>query len=66
MQREIRSSRLFSKRLLSKTNSIPKWAERFISTKQVFIVEESIVDPQNKILTTYTRNLGYAKVMVRY
>ncbi|XP_019877384.1 protein preli-like [Aethina tumida] len=63
VQREIRAGRLFSKRLLSKTNSIPKWAERFITAKHVNIVEESIVDPKNKVLITYTRNLGYAKVM---
>lgn len=29
-------------------------------------MEESIVDPQNKTLTTYTRNLGYQTVMVCY
>lgn len=64
ISREVRSNKLFSKRLLSKTNAVPKWAERFISKKQVFIVEESIVDVENKTLVTYTRNLGYSKVMV--
>lgn len=64
IHREIRGGRLFTKRLLSKTNSIPKWAERFITTRHVHIVEESVVDPKNKLLITYTRNLGYAKVMV--
>lgn len=63
IQREVKSGRLFTKRLLSKTNSIPKWAERFITAKHVNIIEESIVDPKNKVLVTYTRNLGYAKVM---
>lgn len=61
--REVRSGKLFSKRLISKTNPSPKWAERFITTKNVNIVEESIVDPVNKTLVTYTRNLGYLKVM---
>lgn len=37
---------------------------RFFNAKSVKIVEESIVDPKNKVLITYTRNLGYAKVMV--
>ncbi|CAH1103924.1 unnamed protein product [Psylliodes chrysocephalus] len=63
VEREIRSGKLFSKRLLSKTNSIPKWAERFFSGKHVNIIEESIVDPVNKVLVTYTRNLGFVKVM---
>ncbi|CAG9861186.1 unnamed protein product [Phyllotreta striolata] len=61
--REVRAGKLFSKRLLSKTNSIPKWAERFFHAKSVNIIEESIVDPVNKILVTYTRNLGFVKVM---
>ncbi|KAJ8935788.1 hypothetical protein NQ314_012638 [Rhamnusium bicolor] len=63
LQREVRSGRLFTKRLLSKTNSTPKWAERFVTAKHVHIVEESIVDPKRRVLITYTRNLGYAKVM---
>lgn len=63
VMREVKDGLLVSKRLLSKTNSTPKWAERFINTKQVFIVEESHVDPKTKTLTTYTRNLGFAKVM---
>ncbi|CAG9818247.1 unnamed protein product [Phaedon cochleariae] len=62
-EREVRSGKLCSKRLLSKTNNIPKWAERFFHAKHVNIIEESIVDPANKILVTYTRNLGYTKVM---
>lgn len=54
---------LETKRLLSKTNSVPKWGERFISARLINIVEESVVDPINKTLITYTRNLGYTKVM---
>lgn len=63
VQREIRGNKLFTKRLLTKTNRVPKWGERFIGSPVVRIVEESIVDPQAKTLTTYTRNLGYTKVM---
>ncbi|KAF2905037.1 hypothetical protein ILUMI_01138 [Ignelater luminosus] len=63
VKREVRAGKLFSKRLISKTNPTPKWAERFITTKKVNIVEESIVDPKNKVFITYTRNLGYLKVM---
>ncbi|KAK7574294.1 hypothetical protein V9T40_011485 [Parthenolecanium corni] len=61
--RQIRDGKLYTKRLLTKTNKIPKWGERFISTKTVKILEESIVDPKNKTLTTYTRNLGMQSIM---
>ncbi|XP_014217086.1 protein preli-like [Copidosoma floridanum] len=64
ISREIRDHKLYSKRLLSKTNRVPKWAEKFISkNNSVKILEESIVDPEEKVLITYTRNLGYTKVM---
>ncbi|XP_012283426.1 PRELI domain-containing protein 1, mitochondrial [Orussus abietinus] len=61
--REVKNGKLYSKRLLTKTNRVPKWGERFISMNVVKVVEESIVDPKEKMLTTYTRNLGYTKVM---
>lgn len=61
--REIKDNKLFSKRLLTKTNRVPKWGERFIGSPVVRIVEESVVDPKSKTLITYTRNLGYTKVM---
>lgn len=63
ISREVKNNKLYSTRLLTKTNRLPKWGERFISKNVVKIVEESIVDPKEKTLTTYTRNLGYAKVM---
>ncbi|XP_003427045.1 PRELI domain-containing protein 1, mitochondrial isoform X1 [Nasonia vitripennis] len=63
ISRELKDGKLYTKRLLTKTNRVPKWGERFISKNNVKIVEESIVDPKKKILTTYTRNLGYTKVM---
>ncbi|XP_067126646.1 PRELI domain-containing protein 1, mitochondrial [Centruroides vittatus] len=61
--RQIKDGKLHSKRLLTKTNRIPKWGERFVSTKCVRIVEESVVDPVNKVITTYTRNIGFKSVM---
>lgn len=64
IEREIRNGKLHSKRLLSKTNAVPKWGERFYNAKSVKIVEESIVDPVEKTLTTYTRNIAFTKVMV--
>lgn len=61
--REIRGNKLFSKRLLTKTNRVPKWGERFIGARIVRIIEESIVDPKKRIMVTYTRNIGYTRVM---
>ncbi|GBP40784.1 Protein preli-like [Eumeta japonica] len=62
-KRQIRDGCLYTKRLLTKTNRVPKWGEKFFNAKSIKIVEESIVDPKNKLLVTYTRNLGYTKVM---
>lgn len=56
---------LYSKRVLTKTNHVPKWGERFFKAKFVCIIEESIVDPKSKTLTTHTRNIGFNKIMVR-
>lgn len=66
VEREIRpDGKLYSKRLLTKTNKLPKWAEKIFShVKHVCIVEESVVDMGKKTLTTYTRNIGLNKIMV--
>ncbi|XP_026490961.2 protein preli-like [Vanessa tameamea] len=61
--RQVKDGCLYTKRLLTKTNRVPKWGERFFSAKSVKIIEESVVDPDKKVLVTYTRNLGYTKVM---
>lgn len=64
ISREVRGDKLFTKRLLTKTNRMPKWGERLVTKNTVKIVEESICDPKEKVLVTYTRNLGYARIMV--
>lgn len=61
--RKIEDGKLYSKRLLTKTNKLPKWGEFLISSRVVKIIEESIVDPKSKTLTTYTKNLGFQSVM---
>lgn len=51
-----------------KTNRLPRWAECFFPSgmsRSVFIIEDSIVDPVNRILTTYTWNLNHTTLMVR-
>ncbi|XP_055693152.1 protein preli-like [Lutzomyia longipalpis] len=63
VQREVRDGKLYSKRLLSKTNRVPKWGERFYNAKSVKIVEESVCDPREQMLVTYTRNIAFTKIM---
>uniref|UniRef100_A0A672GS93 PRELI/MSF1 domain-containing protein n=1 Tax=Salarias fasciatus TaxID=181472 RepID=A0A672GS93_SALFA len=58
--------RLLSRRLLMKTNRLPRWAERFFPSgmaRSVYIIEDSIVDPVNRSLTTYTCNLNHTTLM---
>lgn len=55
--------RLLTKKLISKTNSAPKWTERFLPSKLVYIIEESILDTRSKTLITYTRNIGMKHLM---
>ncbi|XP_026469286.1 protein preli-like [Ctenocephalides felis] len=61
--RDVKEGRLHTRRLLTKTNLVPKWGKKFISAPFVKIYEESIVDPLNKTMITYTFNMGHAKVM---
>lgn len=58
--------KLLSRRLLMKTNRLPRWAERIFPSgmsRSVYIMEDSIVDPVNRRLTTYTWNLNHTTLM---
>ncbi|XP_037926676.1 protein preli-like [Hermetia illucens] len=55
IEREVRDGKLYTRRLLSKTNHVPKWGERFYNAKSVKILEDSVLDPKKRTLTTYTR-----------
>ncbi|XP_069979628.1 PRELI domain-containing protein 1, mitochondrial isoform X2 [Penaeus vannamei] len=61
--RKVVDNKLHSKRVLTKTNRMPKWGERLINTRNVSVIEESIVDPEKREICTYTRNVGLTKVM---
>lgn len=63
IEREIRDGKLYTRRLLSKTNHLPKWGERFYNAKSVKILEDSVLDLKTRTLTTYTRNIGYKRVL---
>lgn len=63
--REMKSGKLRSVRFLTKTGAgLPRWAEKFVPHQLVAIIEESVVDPKKQTLTTYTRNIGYSKMVV--
>ncbi|CAG5131686.1 unnamed protein product, partial [Candidula unifasciata] len=65
LSRRIEDQKLVSLRILTKTNKIPKWGERFVGqNKNILIIEESVVDPKEKTFTTYTRNVGLQKVLL--
>jgi len=63
IMRTVNGGFLESKRLLTKTNPIPKWARKHLHVRDVGVVEESSFDSENKILVTYTRNIGLLGVM---
>lgn len=59
---------LISKRLLTKTNKLPRWGERLFSRGSAtigFIVEESICDLKRKTFTTITKNINLKTLMVK-
>lgn len=65
LSRKIDSNgKLLTRRLLSKTTKAPRWAEKvgLVQSTVCFIIEESIVDPVNKLLTTYTKNIGMKNI----
>uniref|UniRef100_A0A2K5QKH3 PRELI/MSF1 domain-containing protein n=1 Tax=Cebus imitator TaxID=2715852 RepID=A0A2K5QKH3_CEBIM len=54
--------RLLSRRLLTKTNRMPRWAERLFPADvahSVYVLEDCIVDPQNQTMTTFTWNINH-------
>ncbi|XP_006874621.1 PREDICTED: PRELI domain-containing protein 1, mitochondrial-like isoform X2 [Chrysochloris asiatica] len=64
----IPDQKLLSRRLQTKTNRMPRWAERLfppaIVAHSVYILEDSIVDPQNQTMATFTWNINHARLMV--
>jgi len=58
------SGSLLTTRLILKKGSIPKWAPKgIVSRAESWILEESEVDPEGKIVRCKTRNLDHVKVM---
>ncbi|XP_060981634.1 PRELI domain-containing protein 1, mitochondrial-like [Dama dama] len=59
--------KLLSQQLLTKMNGMPRWAERLFPANVAhseYILEVSIVAPQNQTRTTFTWNINHARLMV--
>jgi len=56
---------LITRKLLVKerTFHIPKWAEKFVHVSNVYVVEESHIDPAKGTLTSYTKNFSSNSLM---
>jgi len=61
--REIRGNHLYTKRILTKTQQPPGWGKHLVKTAIVSIVEESYINPADQTITTYTRNIGFNRLM---
>ncbi|KAJ4945833.1 hypothetical protein JOQ06_023511 [Pogonophryne albipinna] len=57
---------LVSRRLLTKTSRAPRWMEPYLPkqmSSSAYIIEDSIVDPQKRTMTTLTWNISHARLM---
>ena len=66
LDRKITSKgQLYTRRLLSKTNSLPKWGRAIFKnmTPMAYIVEESVVDCSRKEMKVYTWNTSHKTLM---
>lgn len=64
ISRKVIDQELYSKRLLRKTNKMTNWVKKFSGGESfTYIVEESIVDPIRKLITTYTRNIAMQHIV---
>jgi len=58
------SGTLLTTRLILKSGSLPKWAPQgIVSRAESWVVEESEVDPNGKVMRCITKNLDHVKVM---
>ncbi|KAJ3393588.1 hypothetical protein HDU92_007627 [Lobulomyces angularis] len=55
---------LCTTRLFLKKGSLPKWAKKLWNVGDVWVLEQSIVDPITLSMKTITRNLSHTKLML--
>jgi len=56
---------LYTRRFITKTNKVPSWGEKYLSrlARKVPLMEESFIDTKEKIITMYTRSVGFGSFM---
>lgn len=65
MESYIEDGKLHTRKLLTKTNPLPKWGEKFYKGPRfITIIEESIVDRESSAVVTYTRNITGNSLLV--
>jgi len=59
----VEGDKLYAKRLIMKTNPLPSWGKHFFNVRRVAVIEEVVVDREQKELQWYTRNIGLTVFM---
>ncbi|KAI3634580.1 hypothetical protein MIR68_007491 [Amoeboaphelidium protococcarum] len=55
--------RLHSTRIFLKTGNVPKWGFKIMKNNYAYIIEESVVDPVERVMITKTKNLSHRGIM---
>lgn len=63
LETKVVDGKLYCRRLIMKTNSVPSWGRHFFTATRVPVIEECVVDPAQQKLTWYVRNIGLSKFM---
>jgi len=63
LESRIDGDKLYSKRLIIKTNPLPSWGKHFFNARKVAVIEEVIIDRDQNTLVWYTRNIGLTVFM---
>jgi len=63
LETRVEGDKLYAKRLIMKTNPLPSWGKHFFNVRRVAVIEEVVVDREQKELQWYTRNIGLTVFM---
>lgn len=57
------SEQLHTRRLLVKTNHMPRWGALLTSVSVAYVIEDSVVDARSLTMTTHTRNISSTSLL---
>ncbi|XP_053388312.1 PRELI domain-containing protein 1, mitochondrial-like [Mercenaria mercenaria] len=64
LERRIEGHKLITKRIIMKKGKVPSYLERFTGgVRNIHVIEESVLDLNEKTFVTYTRNIDMQNVM---